>query len=109
MLITFRSKSSASILMFGDIALQVIEMMGHTRTVPGSVAADGITMALSNLKAALARHTEPKNSDTEQATDTDVEDVPEQVIALAKRALPIVQMLEKAKLNHEPILWEQGE
>jgi hypothetical protein len=107
MLITFRSKSSASILMFGDIALQVIEMMGHTRTVPGSIAADGIATALSNLKAAIARHHDAKSSDT-KPTD-DAEELPEQTIALAKRALPIVQMLEKAKTNNEPILWEQGE
>lgn len=35
MLITFRCRSYANVTMFGDIALEMIKMMGHSGTVRG--------------------------------------------------------------------------
>jgi hypothetical protein len=35
MIVTFRSKAHADIMMFGDIAVNLLKLMGHSGTVPG--------------------------------------------------------------------------
>ncbi len=67
MLVTFRCRSYASVTMFGDIALQLIKMMGHSGTIPGSIGEQDVPQALAKLKAALAQHTA-----TEATSQTDV-------------------------------------
>ncbi len=39
MLVTFTCKAYADITMFGDIALGMLRMMGHSETVPGAILA----------------------------------------------------------------------
>lgn len=46
MLITFRCRSYANVTMFGDIALEMIKMMGHSGTVPGSISAQDVPDAI---------------------------------------------------------------
>ncbi|NMS31594.1 DUF1840 family protein, partial [Vibrio parahaemolyticus] len=42
MLITFRCRSHSNVTMFGDIALDMLKMMGHSGTVPGSISAQDV-------------------------------------------------------------------
>ena len=37
MIVTFRSKAHADIMMFGDIAVNLLKLMGHSGTVPGAL------------------------------------------------------------------------
>lgn len=53
MLITFRSKAWSNITMFGDSALMLLNMMGHSGTVPGALRAGEIPAALVRLEQAL--------------------------------------------------------
>ena len=54
MLITFSTKAYADITMFGDVALHLIHLMGHSGSVPGAILAEDVPAALEKLKAALA-------------------------------------------------------
>ena len=54
MLITFKTKSYADITMFGDVALKLIKIMGHSGTVPGALGADEVADALERLRKAAA-------------------------------------------------------
>jgi hypothetical protein len=40
MLVTFRTEAYADILMFGDIAVQLLKLMGHSGTAPGTLVAE---------------------------------------------------------------------
>ena len=53
MLVTFTTKAYADITMFGDIALAMLRMMGHSATVPGAILAADVPVALSRLTAAI--------------------------------------------------------
>jgi hypothetical protein len=53
MLVTFTSKAYADITMFGDIAVTLLKMMGHSGTVPGAILAADLPAALSRLTAAI--------------------------------------------------------
>ncbi|MFV1973803.1 MAG: DUF1840 domain-containing protein, partial [Thiohalobacterales bacterium] len=50
MLVTFTCSAYADITMFGDVAVQLLKMMGHSGTVPGAFRAEDIPVALEKLQ-----------------------------------------------------------
>ncbi len=53
MLVTFKSDAYADIMMFGDAALRLLKMMGHSGTVPSAILAEDVPAALDRLKRAI--------------------------------------------------------
>ena len=53
MLVTFRTKAYPNITMFGDVAKQLLELMGHSGTVPGAVKAEDVPIALQRLETEI--------------------------------------------------------
>ena len=103
MLITFHTQSYADITLFGDMGKQLIELMGHTPTVPGAILAEDLPTALARLRAGVA-------SPSTQATVSDKsdarEDDKERPVSLANRALPLIQLLEAAAKDKENVMWD---
>ena len=103
MLITFHTKSYADITLFGDIGKQLIELMGHTPTVPGAILAEDLPAALARLLAGVA-------APSAQAAVSDKSDAraddEEQPVSLAHRALPLIQLLEAAVKDTENVMWD---
>ena len=99
MLITFHTKSYADITLFGEIGKQLIELMGHTPTVPGAILAEDLPGALARLRAGVAA------APPEVAADDPNEDEARPV-SLANRALPLIQLLEAALADHENVMWD---
>jgi len=100
--ITFRSKHSPNILMLDSVALELIKKMGHSGSVPGSLGADDVAGALEKLNAALARAEAATGGDA--PADDEREDGP--AVSLGHRALPLVEMLEKALADGDYVLWD---
>jgi len=50
------TKFQAAITPFGDVAVTLIKMMGHSGTVPSALLAEDVPAALARLKAAVAAH-----------------------------------------------------
>ena len=46
MLVTFTTDAYADITMFGDVALKMLRMMGHSATVPSAILAADVPEAL---------------------------------------------------------------
>lgn len=101
--ITFKSKHSPNILMLDTVAQELIRKMGHSGSVPGSLAADDVAAALDNLNAALARAAAASGNET--AADDERDDGPK--VSLAQRALPLVGMLEKALAEGDYVIWDR--
>jgi hypothetical protein len=99
MLVTFRSKAYANITMFGDVAVQLLKMMGHSGTVPGALMPEDIPAALEKLKAALTR-AEPDAPP--QGGDED-----EPAVTLSHRALPLIELLEAAQKDDATVMWDK--
>ncbi|MEP6606140.1 MAG: DUF1840 domain-containing protein, partial [Nitrosospira sp.] len=53
MLLTFKSDAYADITMFGDVAQQLLKMMGHSGTVPGAILAKDVPTVLDRLTRAI--------------------------------------------------------
>ncbi|HCG6515693.1 TPA: DUF1840 domain-containing protein [Vibrio parahaemolyticus] len=106
MLITFRCRSYANVTMFGDIALEMIKMMGHSGTVPGAISAQDVPDALSKLTSALSA----KNAAEENLpTDVDVDEEEEQVepaVSLGRRAFPLIELLKSAIKEECEVMWD---
>ncbi|EGQ9305083.1 DUF1840 domain-containing protein [Vibrio parahaemolyticus] len=106
MLITFRCRSYANVTMFGDIALEMIKMMGHSGTVPGSISAQDVPDALSKLTSALSA----KDAAEENLpTDVDVDEEEEQAepaVSLGRRAFPLIELLKSAIKEECEVMWD---
>lgn len=103
MLITFKTRAYADITMFGDVALQLIRLMGRRDTVPSAIYPEDIPQALENLRAGAAAHA--ATDDLAEAHE-DAESSKEYV-SLHKRALPLIELLEAAQERNVPVMWEQ--
>ncbi|MCF7511359.1 MULTISPECIES: DUF1840 domain-containing protein [Vibrio] len=104
MLITFRCRSHSNVTMFGDIALDMLKMMGHSGTVPGSISAQDVPDALSRLTSALSA----KNA-TEENLHTDVDEEEEQAepaVSLGRRAFPLIELLKSAIKEECEVMWD---
>ena len=101
MLITFKSKAHADIVMLGDSARELIRLMGKSEALPSAVGPDGIPKALAKLKAALAEQvgTPADNNDDDDENEN---------ISLHTRAIPLIEMLEASEQAQVPVMWEAG-
>lgn len=98
MLVTFTTDAYADIPMFGDVALAMLKMMGHSATVPGAILAADVPAALSRLRAAI---------DAEKAAPpVEDKDADEPVVSMANRALPIVNLLAATAKAESDVMWK---
>lgn len=98
MLVTFTTNAYADITMFGDAALAMLEMMGHSATVPGAILAADVPAALSRLTAAIDAE---KSSPPVEDKDAD-----EPVVSMAHRALPLINLLAAAARAESDVMWK---
>ena len=104
MLIKFQTKSYATITMFGDVALRLIKLMGHSGTVPSALLAEDVPAALARLKAAVAeRANEPLDPHGGSSRNGDEG----QSVSLSHRALPLIELLTAAAAAREYVTWEE--
>lgn len=103
MLVTFRTNAYANITMFGDIAIRLLKLMGHSGTVPSAILADDVPEALASLKAAIAADKASVESSPKGAESDDAE---EPAVSLANRAFPLIELLEAAAKRKCDVMWD---
>lgn len=102
MLVTFRTKSYANITMFGDVAKQLLDLMGHSGTIPSAIKAEDVPAALARLQTAIDQR---KETDTAvQSPDGDY-DSPRRV-TLTQRAGPLLELLRAAAAKKTDVMWD---
>ena len=87
--------------MFGDIAVQLLKMMGHSGTVPSALLAKDISQALARLEAALAG----APAATAEARD-EGDETPK--VSLRQRAYPLIELLARAAQTDSDVLWDKA-
>ena len=108
MLLRFTSTATESVMMFGDIALQLIRMMGASGTVPGAIDAAGLPAAIKRLRQQLNNVATPDTTRSREPAkaDEDGEEEQQASIALQTRAQPLLDILERAAAAEVPVMWE---
>ncbi|MEQ6342469.1 MAG: DUF1840 domain-containing protein [Gammaproteobacteria bacterium] len=98
MLVTFTTDAYADITMFGDVALTMLKMMGHSATVPGAILAADVPVALNRLTDAV---------DAEKALpQVEDKDTDEPMVSTATRALPLINLLAAAAKANSNVMWK---
>jgi hypothetical protein len=87
--------------MFGDVAIKLLKLMGHSGTVPSAIEPEDIPAALTRLKKAIAME-EMTSADEGENDDDDPE---EEHVSLRNRALPLIQLLEAAEREKVTVMW----
>lgn len=105
MLVTFRTDAYANITMFGDVAVSLLRMMGHSGTVPSAIRADDVPAALRRLKTAVEKHKAEGGSPPKGPQEDDGEEPP---VSLAQRAFPLIELLEAAAKRKCDVMWDGG-
>lgn len=100
MLIKFDSEVG-SFSMDGKIAVQLLQTMGHSGTVPGAMLPRDIPGALAKLKGAVDRN--PKPSGADAGDEDDRRDAP---VSLQQRAYPLIDLLTRAAEQQKEVLWK---
>ena len=107
MLVTFHSKAWSSITLFGDVAITLLKMAGHSGTVPSAMLAADIPAALAHLKQALAAAESEKVGQPGVPSETEDPDA-EPPVSLRLRAYPLIQLLSAAAQQGCDVMWEKG-
>lgn len=102
MLVTFSCSVYADITMFGDVAVRLLRMMGHSGTVPGAILAEDVPAALQRLQDAIEEQRRLAMAD-DNAEDKEGEPV----VSLSHRALPLIELLEAASKADCNVMWDK--
>ena len=99
MLVRFDSDAGV-IIMFGDVAVTLLKMMGQSGAVPGAILPEDIPAALERLKQGVAAHREePMPAGKER------EDEPK--VVLHQRAFPLIELLTRAAQRKCHVIWAE--
>jgi len=102
MIITFKSKASGDVIMFGDIAKHLMEVMGKNVTDEGIITLEQLPDAITKLKAAAAAD---KSESAPVDDDEPQESGLSQVVSLAQRAVPLISLMEFSLEAKVPVVW----
>lgn len=100
MLVTFRCKAYADITMFGDVAVKLLKMMGHSGTVPGAMMPEDIPAALDKLQTALQHQQQPPAMERKDGDD-------EPPVSLSHRAMPLIALMNAALKADTEVMWDK--
>lgn len=91
--------------MFGDVAVTLLKMAGHSGTVPSALLAADVPAALARLKQKLAAAA-PESEQSGRPNTQDAETTA--AVGLRARAYPLIQLLSAAAEQGCDVMWEEG-
>lgn len=98
MLLAFRSKAGADVLMLSQHAEPVLRALGREPASQGIFLPEQIDTALAALDAALA----PPAADSDREVDAEAI-VP---VELRQRSWPLRDLLQRARSKGQPVTWQ---
>lgn len=105
MIVSFHAHGHTKITMFGDVALEFLQMMGLPAKVPGTLLPADIEAAKASLEKALQNVPEATNTDSNEDDDDEEQEAP---ISMSSRAMPLLKLLDDAKQDDTYISWQEG-
>lgn len=107
MLIIFKSKAAGDVMMFGDVAHSLMEIMGKATTEQGIVTVEQLPGAIARLKAAVAQDKaeKPVVDHDERVFEKTPEGGKREHVSLARRAVPLIELLEYSLQEKVPVTW----
>ena len=104
-MITFKSRASADVMMFGDVAKQMMGLFGKEASDQGTVTVEDLPAAISRLKAAIAASKTEQSAGGQAGQETPRETDQEAFVGIAQRALPLLELFEQSLQAKVPVVW----
>ena len=108
MIIIFKSRAAGDVVMFGDVARRLMEIMGKESSETGIVTVAQLPEAIARLRSAidedkarqraLGEDEEPKTEKTPQGGKRDF-------VPLFRRAAPLLELLQYSLREEVPVTW----
>jgi len=100
MLVKFDSKVG-TLTMFGEVAVQLLQMMGHSGTIPSALLAADIPAAIDRLEHALTGVPAPPAPAQGEENDRPAP------VSLRLRAFPLIELLKRAAAKQVDVMWDR--
>ena len=108
MIVTFQSPASGDVIMFGDVAHRMMQIMGKDPDPKGIVTVEQWPDAIARLKAAIEEDKHKAagmSEDDRPQTETGEGGVKRPYVSLAQRAVPLIELLEWSLKKQKPVVW----
>lgn len=108
MIVTFQSPASGDVIMFGDVAQRMMEIMGKDATEKGIVTVGQLPDAIARLKAAIDEDKRKRAAEPEEARpqyEKDDRGNLRPYVSLYQRAVPLLELLEWSLKKQKPVVW----
>jgi Domain of unknown function (DUF1840) len=100
MIYEFKSRATGSLVMTSDVAEALLHIIGKQKGPQGVIVPDAMLAAIDALNKAITLQTRADGS-KDQADD----DEGKPKISLAQRALPFIEMMQRAHSAGKEITW----
>jgi hypothetical protein len=109
MLVTFKSKAAAEILMYEKHAKPILNLLGKD-VARGIITASEAPQAIARLEAAIEEHRRQEASDQAErearaGDDEEPSATPAQGVSFATRVYPLLEMLRAAQKTSTDVMW----
>jgi len=101
MLVTFSCETHENVTMFGNVAIRLLKIMGHSGTVPSAFSSEEVPEALARLEHAIEEERQ-KTGTNREAFDN----AGELEVSLVHRALPLIALLKDAAKGKSYVMWK---
>jgi hypothetical protein len=106
MIVTFQSQAAQDVIMFGDVAYRLMEIMGHEAAAKGIVTVEQLPDAIARLRAAITADKQQQAATPEdESPQADSQSESRQLVSLAQRAVPLLDMLQWSLRKNKPVMW----
>ncbi|HTH93993.1 MAG TPA: DUF1840 domain-containing protein [Rhodocyclaceae bacterium] len=105
MIVTFKSKAAGDVIMFGDVAQQLMKTMGKDADAKGIITPEQLPAAITALKSVIEAG---RSQSTESAVDEEKESQVSPMarnVTMAQRAVPLLELLEWSLKKNTPVTW----
>jgi hypothetical protein len=99
MLITFKSKAAADVIMYEEHAKRILDLLGKD-LARGVITAEEAVLAVSRLEGEIAQSKRPAAEEGE-----DEHEPSRQAVSFATRVYPLLEMLRAAARKRQPVAW----
>ncbi|MFA7267837.1 MAG: DUF1840 domain-containing protein [Sterolibacterium sp.] len=108
MIVIFQSQAAGDVIMFGDVAYKLMEIIGKEPGPKGIVTAEQLPEAIAQLRAAIARD-KAAYAGLSEDDRPQTEEVPDggkrAFVSLTQRAVPLIELMEWSLKKKLPVVW----
>ena len=109
MLVTFKSKAAAEVLMYATHAKPILDLIGKD-VARGVITAEETEGAIERIESEIAARKQTKAADDNDGydrndSDADSDRTRSDYVSFGTRAYPLLEMLRAAKHEHEFVMW----